>query len=350
MLGAGDKVSLFGRFRLVSRDVIAHRIADLGGQTVKDLTRATTLFVIGAGAHNLMSDGRLSRRLAQARARDLPVIGEARFLDMLEGASLPEATLPMARAAMISDELADVLNAFDLIHLTGGHVAFQDSDTLKNAARLEASGMDPAAILSALRRRRTSPRGRHQLGADAHGQPVLEWEDGVTSLSGQGKLAIDDSDTLDGLFEAGLEAELEGDLEAAARIFETCALSDKRDPISPYNLGNVRAAQGKPGEAKIAYERAIARDGSFAEAHFNLAGLLEAEGRTDDASNHLAKAVSIDAEYPDPYFNLAQLAMAREDLPQAALHFRRYLHLAENGQLAKKAKKALHVIEMLNSA
>lgn len=351
MLGAADKVSLFGRFRLRRREDIARRIWDLGGQTVKDLTRATTLFVVGSGAQNLLPDGRLGRRLSEAKDRGVPVIGEARLLALLDGKEATVASLPIERAAVISDDLADVLNAFDLIHLINGQVAFADSDTIKNAARLEARDMLPAEILNALRRRTSSPRGRYQLGADAHGQPVLEWEDGITSLSGQGKLLLDDSETLDGLFEQGLEAELEGDLETAARIYETCALSDKRDPIAPYNLGNVRTAQGKSAEARIAYERAIGRDKNFAEALFNLAGVLEAEGRGQEAFARLREAINVDPNYPDPMFNLAQLAMQQDDVTQAEAYFRRYLNLVgEDGTLAKKARKALHLIEINKSA
>ncbi|MEO9827206.1 MAG: tetratricopeptide repeat protein [Paracoccaceae bacterium] len=351
MLGAADKVSLFGRFRLQRRDDIARRIWDLGGQTVKDLTRATTLFVVGSGAQNLLPDGRLGRRLSEAKARGVPVIGEARLLSLLDGKEATVASLPIARVAVISDELTDVLNAFDLIHLQDDQVAFADSDTIKNAARLEARDMTPVEILTALRRRTSSPRGRHQLGADAHGQPVLEWEDGITNLSGQGMLRLDDSDTLDGLFEQGLEAELEGDLETAARIYETCALSDKRDPISPYNLGNVRAAQGRLADARIAFERAIARDENFAEAFFNLAGILETEGRSQEASERLRQAIKVDPNYPDPMFNLAQLAMQHEDITQAEDYFRRYLNLVGGeGELAKKARKALHLIDINKSA
>lgn len=350
MLGAGEKVSLFGRFRIAPREDIARRIADLGGQTLKDLTRATTLLVVGSGAINLLPDGRLGRRLSEARDRGLPVLGETRLLALLDGRDLPAATLPASKVADVSAPLLDALNAFDLIHLDGGQVAFEDSDTLKNAARLEAEGMELAAILSALRRRRTAPRGRHRLSADAHGEPVLQWEDGVTTLTGQGMLPLDDGDTLDALFETGLEAEMAGDLEAAARVYETCALSDRRDPISPYNLGNVRAEQGRLAEARVAYERAIARDTRFAEAHFNLAGVLEREGRGADARDHLRTAARIDPRYPDPLFNLAQLAMAEDDLGEAEKHFRMYLRLAEDGPLSRKAEKALHLIGLHKSA
>ena len=351
MLGAADKVSLFGRFRLQRREDIARRIWEKGGQTVKDLTRATTLFVVGSGAQNLLPDGRLGRRLGEANTRGIPVVGEARLLGLLDGKSAPVASLPIARVAAISDDLANVLNAFDLITLENGHVAFADSDTIKNAERLEANNLSPVEILIALRRRTSAPRGRHQLGANAHGQPVLEWDDGVTSLSGQGMLPLDDSDTLDGLFEQGLEAELEGDLETAARIYETCALADKRDPISPYNLGNVRAAQGRLADARIAYERAIARDSNFAEALFNLAGIFESEGRTQEATERLREAINVDPDYPDPMFNLAQLALQTEDMKQAESYFRRYLDLvAGDGALAQKARKALHLIEITKSA
>ncbi len=350
MLGAGEKVSLFGRFRIAPRDLIVRRIHELGAETVKDLTRATTLFVVGSGAQNLLPDGRLGRRLAEARARDLPVIGEARLIALLDGQSQPEATVPLASIVNISDDLADALNAFDMIHLANGKVAFRDSDTLKNAARLEASGLPPAQILSALRRRRTAPRGRHQLKADDHGQPVLEWDDGVTNLAGQGMLPLGDSDTLDALFEAGLEAELAGDLDSAARVYETCALSDKRDPIAPYNLGNVRAAQGKPVEARMAYERALSRDPSFAEAHFNLAGLLEREGDIETAITHLKRATDIDPRYPEPVFNLAQLAMSQDRLDEAERYYRTFLQIAENSPLEAKAQKALHLIGLHKSA
>ncbi len=351
MLGAADKVSLFGRFRLQRREDIARRIWNVGGQAVKDLTRATTLFVVGSGAQNLVPDGRLGRRLSEAKARGVPVIGEARLLDLLDGKEATVASLPIARAAVISDDLADVLNAFDLIHLQDGQVAFADSDVIKNAARLEAKNMLPVEILTALRRRTTAPRGRHQLGADAHGQPVLEWEDGITNLSGQGMLQLDDSDSLDGLFEQGLEAELEGDLETAARIYETCALTDKRDPISPYNLGNVRVAQDKLMDARLAYERAIARDDTFAEAFFNLAGVLETEGRHQEATERLQKAIHVDPNYPDPIFNLAQLAIRQEDLKQAEIYFLKYLDLTgDEGAFAQKARKALQLININKSA
>ncbi len=282
--------------------------------------------------------------------RSLPVIGEARLASMLDDRPLPEATLPIDKIATVSDVLADALNAFDMITLHGGQVAFRDSDTLKNAARLEANGLEPVQILSALRRRRTAPRGRHQLTADAHGEPVLEWDDGITNLAGQGMLPLGDSDSLEALFEAGLEAEIEGDLKAAARVYETCALSDKRDPIAPYNLGNVRAEQGNLGEARTAYERALARDPKFAEAHFNLAGLHEKEGRLGDAVTHLEQAANIDPRYPEPLFNLAQLAMSRNDYDAAEEYYRRFLRLEYKGPLVAKAQKALQLIGLHKSA
>ena len=156
-LGARETVTLFGRFRKVPREEIAQRLRDEGASAVKDLTRATTLFVVGLGAVNLIPDGRLGRRLAEARERGVPVIGEARLLALLDRKTAPDASVPVGKTANISNELRDILNAFDLVCITDDKIPFQDVDALKNAARLEANGLDPFETLNALRRRRTAP-------------------------------------------------------------------------------------------------------------------------------------------------------------------------------------------------
>ncbi len=342
MQGAREKVALFGRFRLMPKPEVARRLEAANARAMADLTRQTTLLVVGAGSANLVPGGQLARRLRDARLRGVPVLGEARLLAQLEGAGEPPAGVPLARAPAVSEGLRDLLNAFDLIAVTGEHVGFEDSDTLQNAANLEREGVETLEILRALRRRKAGPRGRHQLSTDARGRPVLAWEDGVTSLSGQALLPLDESADLDDLFEAALKAEATGDLATAARAYETCTRMDRRDPIAPYNLGNVQAAAGDGTAAALSYRRALARDPGFAEAHFNLAGLLEAAGDVDGAVNHLRLAVDSDGGFAEPVYNLAQIALAAKDWSGAERHFARYLVMAPVGGLAENARRALN--------
>jgi hypothetical protein len=48
-----------------------------------------------------------------------------------------------------------------------------------------------------------------------------------------------------------------------------CMLSDKNDPIAPYNYANIRVAQGAHDQAVLAYQRALSRDAAFVEARYN---------------------------------------------------------------------------------
>jgi tetratricopeptide (TPR) repeat protein len=346
VLGAGAKVTLFGRFRSASRSGIERFLADRGIQAVRDLTRQTTLFVVGAGSSNMIANGRLGRRLTEARARDIAVVGEARLIAGLAGEAQQESTLALARVAPIEPDLADLLNAFDLIALTGGQVRFEDADTIRTASSLDASGMEPAAIVDSLLRRRQAPRGRHRLVTDASGRAVLKWDEGTTTLSGQFMLPLEDGDSLETLFEEALDAEAAGNLDAALRLYETCARADRKDPIAPFNLGNVQSTQGDLVAARLSYERAIARDPDFAEAHFNLAGVLEGLGDPAGAARHLRLALEKDTDFAEPLFNLAQLERAAGRFREAEDLLKLYLLRAGDTPLAEKAERALQLTRM----
>ena len=313
---------------------------------MRDLTRQTTLFVVGAGSSNMIANGRLGRRLAEARAREIAVFGETRLLAGLAGETPQESTLALARVAPIDPVLADVLNAFDLIALKGAQVRFEDADTIRTASSLDASGMEPVAIIDSLLRRRQAPRGRHRLVTDSSGKAVLKWDEGTSTLSGQFILPLDDSDTLETLFEEALDAEAAGDLDAALRLYETCARADRKDSIAPFNLGNVQSAKGDPAAAKLSYERSIARDPDFAEAHFNLAGVLEALGDPAGAARHLRLALEKDPDFAEPLFNLAQLERAAGRFREAEDLFKVYLLRAGGTPLAEKAERALQLTRL----
>ena len=132
------------------------------------------------------------------------------MLRTLEGNGGAETPIGLARFPGISTALADLLCAFDLIALDQDQVRFSDADILSNASELVAEGLEPLEILRALTARRAAPTGRHRLAADEHGKPVLAWDDGLTTLSGQGLLPLDEKDGLEAAFEQAMEAEFAG--------------------------------------------------------------------------------------------------------------------------------------------
>lgn len=344
---ADRAIALYGRFRTGARERLAGEIEARGGTVARDFTRSSDLLVVGELATALIDSGALGQRIAAARARGVPVMGERTFAARLAGeAAGPAATLPLSTALAdtgLSAEDAEVLAAFDLIGLSGEAVRFSDAQTIRTAADLMAHGRTLSGAVRILAQARDlSPRGRYRIVLTPAGDAALKWADGLTTLEGQGQLAFDEAHAgVDELFEAAAVAEAEGDLEAAAHLYDLCARADRRDAIAPYNHGNILLAQAAWGEARLAYQRALARDPKFIEARYNLAQALDAEGRAAEAAGELVRVLEADPHHPDAVFNLAQLRMKAGALGDAAALYERYLALDPPEDWARTARRAL---------
>lgn len=348
----GRQVALYGRFTPGVRDRLQRRVLDAGGSVARDLTRQGDLLVVGALAATLVDSGALPARLAAASAKGAPMLGERAFLAELDGAPHRDtATLPLATAlaqTFLTRADAMLLAAFDLVGLEGDKVRFGDAVTLRTAGELIAAGRSRADTVRILAEARDlAPRGRHRIVLTG-GEAALEWHDGRrTTLRGQGTLPLgDDHPGVDDLFEAAALAEAEGDLAAAARLYDQCSRADRADPIAPYNLGNIRLADGKTDprayeEAALAYRQALARDAGFVEARYNLAQALEATGKVDEAAAELARVLEAEPIHADATFNLAQLRMSAGDMAGAKSLYERYLTLGPPDAWAATARKAI---------
>ena len=238
---------------------------------------------------------------------------------------------------------ADILAAFDLIVVEADNCRFGDAATLRTAGELLDGGRllgDVVRILS--RARDLSPLGRHKVVLTLSGEAALQWQDGLTTLEGQGLFALDeDHASLDDLFDGAAFAEADGDLDEAARLYDMCGRADRGDAIAPYNLGNIRLAQGQHDQAALAYQQALARDATFVEARYNLAQALESAGKLDAAQTELARVLDADPLHADAVFNLAQLRMQAGETRAAKALYERYLTLDPPDAWAATARKAI---------
>jgi len=340
-------IALYGRFSHGERERLAAETCRLGGLVARDLTRRSDVLVVGSLATTLVDNGALADRIRAARARDVPVLSERAFAAALAGEPAgPTPTLPLATALAdtpLTTDDAEVLAAFDLIRLKGADIRFADAQVLKTAADLMAHGRSLGEVVRILARARDlAPRGRYRIVLTPGGDAALKWADGLTTLEGQGQLAFDEAHaTVDDLFEAAAIAEAEGDLEAAARLYDLCARADRRDAIAPYNHGNIRLAQGAFDQARLAYQRALARDPRFIEARYNLAQALDAGGRAEAAAGELVRVLDADPRHPDAVFNLAQLRMKSGAMAEAKTLYERYLALDPPEDWARTARRAL---------
>lgn len=339
-------IALYGRFSAGERERLAAAIEQAGGLVARDLTRASDVFVVGSLATALIDSGALADRIRTARARSVPVLSERAFAAALAGKPPAKATVGLATALAetgLSEADAEVLAAFDLIHLDAGLVRFGDAQVLRTAGDLAAHGRGLGQVVRILARARDlAPRGRYRIVMMPTGDAALKWADGLTTLEGQGRLPFDEAHaTVDDLFEAATVAEAEGDYEAAVRLYDLCARADRRDAIAPYNQGNIRLAQGAYHEARLAYQQALAREPRFIEARYNLAQALDAEGRPDAASAELVRVLDADPKHSDAVFNLAQLRMKAGAMTEAKSLYERYLALDPPEDWARTARRAL---------
>jgi tetratricopeptide (TPR) repeat protein len=342
----GRSVALYGRFSSGQRDELRRRVARAHGSVTRDLTRRSDLLVIGAEAARLVASGALQDRLGRAKQLGVPVLGERSFGRSLDSETPEPATLPLATAlaqTALARADAELLAAFDLIALDGEACRFGDAGVIRTAGELLAGGRALAdAVRILVRARDLAPVGRHKIVLTPSGEAALQWDDGRTTLEGQGVLALDeDHASLDDLFEAAEIAEAEGALDEAARLYDMCCRADRTDAIAPYNFGNIRLSQGAHEEAALAYQRALARDPRFIEARYNLAQALEAVGKHAPAQAELEAVTTADPAFADAVFNLAQLKMKDGAMGEAKALYERYLALAPPADWAATARKAI---------
>ena len=340
----GRSIALYGRFSAGQREWLRQEIARRGGHVVRDLTRRSDVLVIGAQATALIDTGTLKTRIAAARARGIPVLGERAFATSLESEP-PPSTLPLGTAltptTMTRDE-AEILGAFGLIALQGDNIRFGDSAAIRTASDIMRQGKSLAdAVRILLQARDAAPPGRRRIVLTPSGA-ALQWDDGLSTLKGQGLLPLDSGHAdLDEIFEAAELSDAAGEKAEAARLYDMCARADPADAIALYNIGNIHLAQANHRDALLAYRRAIARDPAFVEARYNLALALEADGKLGEASDELAALLEIDPNYSDAVFNRAQLLMKAGHIAHAKSLYERYLVLDPPADWAATARKAI---------
>ena len=345
---AGKSVALYGRMVEQPRFAIENTILGASGLVQRDLTRKSDFLVIGGGARNLIPSGRLLQRIRSAEKQGIPVSSERRFWRLINDKEEPKTTYPLKGVtSQLAEGAIEILNAFDVVHVVGGNCMFADVDVIRTARSLADEGHSLSAIVVILLDAKDSaPAGRHKVITDAVGEARLQWDNGQTTLGGQGWLPLDESADLDDVFDRAMLAEASGQLADAERNYSMCAQMDRKDSVAPFNLANVLRELGKDSEAIHRLGQAIARSPSFVEAYYNRALCYEARGDDVLAESDLRAALSLDAFYPDAIFNLGQLRLKLGDHREARELFNRFLSQNPSPEWTLRVKKALSVTAM----
>jgi Tfp pilus assembly protein PilF/peroxiredoxin len=118
-------------------------------------------------------------------------------------------------------------------------------------------------------------------------------------------------------FQYGLELSEQGYDAPALAAFERVA---KVDPsaITFYNLGTLYMKSGRPSEAQAAFERALAANPEYADAHNTLGALIAQRGDFPNAIAHFRRALAAKPDYADAMNNLG-FVLFQNGQPQEAV-------------------------------
>ena len=130
------------------------------------------------------------------------------------------------------------------------------------------------------------------------------------------------------------------------------AIAIKADDAALYNqLGNVYGSAGMMPEATEALTKAAQLDPQMAaKAYYNLGANLVNTGKPEDAAGFFEKAIAADPGYADAHYQLGICQMSKAQVDAAgkitppegtAEHFQKYLELKPSGPFAQSAQDML---------
>jgi tetratricopeptide (TPR) repeat protein len=349
-------VAFTGRLACMTRAEAFEVVRQHGGAPSQAVTKRTNLLIVGELGWPLLDDGRPSNKLTRATTYSIPVVSERRFLEWV-GKAVPDGVQKtysgeqLAALSKLPGETIQELVQFGLLDERGGSFGFRDLASARQIAKLLTDGVRLSEIVRGVSAiRRWLPEvglSNVRLRPGPGNSLEVEQPGGRTDKRGQFLFAVDGpKQSADDLFARAQSAEHSGDIVEAERLYRLLMKSDPTDASATFNLGNMLRAKGRNVEAEAAFRLATRTDPTFAEAWYNLGDLLDDQGRTDAAIECLRKALRAAPDYADAMFNLALLLQRKNQHPEAADYWRRYLASDSRSDWATRARRSLKFCEM----
>ena len=372
---AGQCVAFTGRLASMSRRVAVESVVRHGGSASPTVNLQTTLLVIGREGWPLKPDGRLTRKLQQARRlqrkkHPIDVITEERFLQLLNLEPLDE----QVRRTYTTAELTDLLDVprsqieawqrsgFILpVENRGGMPRFDYRQVTAGRAvrQLLTAGVPPRRVVRSIRQLRSwMPDGAP---ADSLVSSLINAGDHFIVRTGRGQLAETTGQLVfefaceepastvpwakqnspDQAFDEAVALEQEGKLEEAARQYRQLLHDEGPDADVCFNLANVLQGLGETQAAIERLHEAVAIDPEHSDAWNNLGNLLADRNRLEEALNAYRQAVAVELDYADAHYGLADVLDQLGRLEEARIHWHTYLEYEATGQWADYARSRL---------
>jgi len=362
-------VAFTGKLAYLSRQEAHQLVREGGGEVTLDVSRQTSLLVVGMQGWPLLSDGMVSSKLKRAeefvrKGFPIKIVSEAVFLELAgrtECHSVSRKTYPAAevcKVLKISPETLRRWEQFGLVRSEAGAYDFQDLVSLRTLVDLVNRGVKPATLAKSLRDLASlvpgTDRPLAQLKMVVENSRAILVDLGEYLLAPNGQLSMNFEATLTPpgtlveldrpdrtpveWFEHGQDCEEEERYLYAEDAYRRAIALKPHFPEVYFNLGNVVRALGRLEAAQELYRRAVAQDPSLAAAWYNLADVQEEQGQLREAVASLRAAIHSCSTYADAHFNLALCYERLGQNQEAALHWKTYLKLDPNSPWSEMAR------------
>jgi tetratricopeptide (TPR) repeat protein len=334
----GKRVAFTGKLASMTRAEAADLVRSQGGEFVRAVARHTSLLVVGLEGWPLQKDGRLTRKLLQARRLQhygypLNILPEEELLSLIGLEDRTErihrlfTTAQLGRILRVPGERLRAWMDAGLIHPAKtangiGHFDFQQVTRAKTLCDLAQAGVSLKRLRRNLERlRKWLPNLGDPLAQlavmEQNGDMLVRLEDGqLAEPTGQlhfdfaeappsiAKRASVEDRTGDEWFELARECERSGRLQEAADAYRQSLLLDRPHPDVCYNLANVLYALDQKPAAVERYHQALELDSHFAPTWNNLGNVLADLGRSEEAIQAFRKALEIEPQMASARHNL----------------------------------------------
>lgn len=374
---AGRHVAITGRLASMARDAAAGLVVRHGGSFHPNVSRETTLLVVGREGWPLRANGQLTRKLLRARQLQqqglaLEVLPEEHFLRLLELPTLASEVCQsytmceLTRLLGVPRRRIEAWQRSGLLTPTGGahqEVAcfdFRQVAAARSLLKFLSAGVSARRLSRSLRQlERWFPESdgvgdllprlfhdgvnvlfRTDNGrlVEGNGQLRFEYESDDAAPSSVAWRGVPDGDAL---FEEAVGLEQAGRLEDAADRYRQAILEQGPDADVCFNLANVLHGLGETQAAIERLHEALSLDREFVDAWNNLGNLLAEKGRLKEARNAYLQAVAIEPDYADARYGLADVLEQLGQPDQAQAHWRAYLQYEASGPWADYARGRL---------
>jgi tetratricopeptide (TPR) repeat protein len=337
----GKRVAFTGKLASMTRAEAVQLIQAQDGEFVPAVSRRTSLLVVGLEGWPLQKNGRLTRKLLQARRLQhygypIVVLSEEEMLSQVGLQARTEGIHQLYTAAQLCQVLhipgerlrAWMNSGFIQPAETANGVCyfdFQQVTCAKTLCDLAQAGVSTKRLRQSLEQlHKWMPRLDNPLSQlaviERDGEMLVRLKDGqLAEPTGQLHFDFEESKpsisvemepakrTGDEWFDLARTHEANGCLPEAAQAYREALLASGPHPDVCFNLANVLYALGQKEQAAERYYQALELDNHFAEAWNNLGNALAELGRTEGAMRAFQHALKENPEMSSARQNLAAM-------------------------------------------